>query len=205
MTVTLRPYGSRAVLLETERAAQVLALAAAVRDVPGAVEVVPAARTVLVRFADAAAARAAWGRLATLDPDDAPATGPAAAADQIVLDVDYDGADLAAVAAEIGSTPDQVVRLHSGASYVVAFCGFMPGFAYLTGLPAQLRLPRLAEPRGRVPAGSVGIADEFTGVYPRSSPGGWRLLGRTDAPLWDARRDPPALLTPGTRVRFRPA
>jgi KipI family sensor histidine kinase inhibitor len=88
---------------------------------------------------------------------------------------------------------------------VVGFCGFAPGFAYLTGLDPALHLPRLATPRTAVPAGAVGIAGEFSGVYPRSSPGGWRLLGTTSAVVWDPQREPPALLVPGTRVRFRPS
>ena len=113
--------------------------------------------------------------------------------------------DLPAVAAETGLTHDEVIGRHARGRYVVAFCGFAPGFAYLTGLDPQLHVPRLSEPRTRVPAGAVGIADEFTGVYPRPSPGGWRLLGRTAATLWDVERKPPALLVPGARVRFRPA
>jgi KipI family sensor histidine kinase inhibitor len=100
------------------------------------------------------------------------------------------------------STKD-VVRLHTGAVYTVAFTGFAPGFGYLTGLPEPLRQPRLSTPRTRVPPGSVGIAGEFTGVYPRVSPGGWRLIGRTTTVLFDPRADPPALLAPGDRVRFR--
>ncbi len=93
--------------------------------------------------------------------------------------------------------------MHSGAGYTVRFCGFAPGFAYLDGLDPRLHVPRRDDPRTSIPAGSVAIAGEFAGVYPRASPGGWRLLGRTDASLWDVDRDPPALLTPGTRVRFR--
>jgi KipI family sensor histidine kinase inhibitor len=120
----------------------------------------------------------------------------------LTLEVDYDGADLAGTAAEVGLDTDALVRAHTAREYVVAFCGFAPGFGYLRGLDPALHVSRLAEPRTRVPAGSVGIAGEFTGVYPRQSPGGWRLLGRTDADLWDARREPPALLAPGTRVRF---
>ena len=99
---------------------------------------------------------------------------------------------------------DAVVAAHAAATYTVAFCGFAPGFAYLTGLPAALRLPRRATPRPRVPAGSVAIAGELSAVYPTASPGGWHLLGRTDVALFDVDRDPPALLTPGTIVRFEP-
>jgi KipI family sensor histidine kinase inhibitor len=98
---------------------------------------------------------------------------------------------------------DEVIDLHTGADYAVAFTGFAPGFAYLTGLPEPLRQPRLDQPRTRVPAGSVAVAGEFTGIYPRSSPGGWRLLGHTDTVLFDSRAEPAALLAPGDRVRFR--
>jgi KipI family sensor histidine kinase inhibitor len=116
----------------------------------------------------------------------------------------YDGEDLPEVAATLGMSRNEVVSVHSAAQYVVAFCGFMPGFSYLTGLDARLILPRRDTPRTRVPAGSVAIAAEFSAVYPRESPGGWHLLGRTDAAMWVDDRDPPALLPPGTRVKFRP-
>ena len=184
------PYGDRALLVETD---DPLALAAAL---PGSV---PAARTVLVPLVGGDPARTE--RLVR-----EAAAGPRRATPgrEVTIDVRYDGADLAAVAAETGLNSDRVVALHSGARYTVAFCGFAPGFAYCTGLPEALHLPRLASPRTRVPAGSVAVAGEYTGVYPRPSPGGWRLLGRTDAPLWQLDRDPPALLTPGTVVRFRP-
>ena len=198
----VRPYGDAALLVEPDDPATVLPLAAALRDQAGVLEIVPAARTVLARCAPDSQddlERRLHDIGATLRP------GAAASGDEVVLDVHYDGADLASMAAEIGLDPDEVVRRHAAGRYVVAFCGFVPGFAYLTGLDPSLQVPRLAEPRTLVPAGSVGIAGEFTGVYPRSSPGGWRLLGRTDAPLWDLARTPPALLSPGTRVTFRPA
>jgi KipI family sensor histidine kinase inhibitor len=196
------PYGDAALLAEPDEPATVLALAAAARDEPGVLEVVPAARTVLVR-----AEPAAIGRLARRLPQLAATLPPApgSAGEPVVLDVHYDGADLADTAAELGLDPDGLVRRHISGRYVVAFCGFAPGFAYLTGLDESLHVARLREPRTRVPAGSVGIAGEFTGVYPRPSPGGWRLLGHTGAPLWDLDRTPPALLVPGTSVRFRPA
>jgi KipI family sensor histidine kinase inhibitor len=129
---------------------------------------------------------------------------PPAAADQeaVALPVTYDGPDLEGVAELTGLSVDEVVERHRGAEFVVAFCGFAPGFAYLTGLPEELQVPRLEEPRSKVPKGSVGLAGTFTGVYPRSSPGGWQLIARTDARLWDVERDPPALLLPGTPVRF---
>ncbi len=166
-----------------------------------AVDVVPAARTVLLDGVDdLAAARAV---LVGLDvPSGAPAAGSPA---RPVVEVPtvYDGADLTEVARAWGMTTAEAVATHTGTELVVAFCGFAPGFAYCTGLPPELHLPRLADPRPRVPAGSVGVAGEFTGVYPTASPGGWRLLGRTDLVLWDTAAEPPATLAPGTRVRFR--
>jgi KipI family sensor histidine kinase inhibitor len=124
-----------------------------------------------------------------------------------VIEVRYggeDGPDLLAVAAETGLSPERVVELHSGAEYRVAFVGFCPGFPYLVGLPRELELPRLASPRARVPAGSVAIAGAFSAIYPSATPGGWRLLGRTDATLFDFAATPPAALAPGDRVRFVP-
>ncbi|MDQ2809633.1 MAG: 5-oxoprolinase subunit PxpB [Chloroflexota bacterium] len=114
------------------------------------------------------------------------------------------GPDLADVAARAGLTEAAVVALHSGTLYRVFMLGFAPGFAYLGPLPAPLVLPRRATPRPRVPAGSVAIAGGQTGIYPLATPGGWHLIGHTAAPLWDAARDPPALLRPGAWVRFVP-
>ena len=132
------------------------------------------------------------------------ATRALPAGEPVTLDVEYDGDDLAGVALACGLSVQEAIDLHCGAEYTVAFCGFMPGFAYLVGLPPLLQLPRRSTPRTRVPAGSVAIAAEFAGVYPRESPGGWHLLGHTNAILWDDSRTPPAMLPPGTRVRFRP-
>lgn len=120
------------------------------------------------------------------------------------IDVVYDGEDLGEVARLAGIAPEEVVRLHASASYTVAFVGFSPGFGYLLGLPEALHTPRLSSPRTRVPAGSVAIGGEWTAVYPSATPGGWRLIGRSGATLFDAPRDPPALLRPGDRVRFVP-
>ncbi|MGN6608307.1 MAG: 5-oxoprolinase subunit B family protein [Jatrophihabitans sp.] len=195
--LAVRPCGEDGLLLEVGSTAQAIAVAGAVARVPGVVEAVPAARTVLAVLrpgTDPAAVLAAAGAAEARATD-----GPL-----VELDVLYDGADLGSTAAELGLSPDELVARHAAVEHVVAFCGFSPGFAYLTGLPPDLRVGRLASPRTAVPAGSVAIAGEYTGVYPRVSPGGWRLLGRTDAPLWDLHRDPPALLAPGTRVRFRP-
>lgn len=194
----LLPYGPRALLVEFDSLAEVMAAAATWRgdELPGVVDIVPAARTVLVVHDGA------------LDPDALRAPNHPAArrtSDQLItLDVTYDGEDLSAVAEAVKLSVDDVVRIHSDTEYEVAFCGFLPGFSYLIGLDSRLVLPRRATPRTRVPTGSVAIAAEFTAVYPQESPGGWHLLGHTDATMWDDDRDPPALLPPGTRVRFRP-
>lgn len=200
------PYGDTALLAEVDDPALVLPLAVAARRLDGVRETVPAATTVLVALRDGAAADAVAHALRELSGGLEPARhgGGEEIGLEVALEVDYDGPDLASTADELGLDVDDLVRLHTAGEYVVAFCGFAPGFAYLRGLDTQLHVPRLAEPRTRVPAGSVGIAGEFTGVYPRQSPGGWRLLGRTDAPLWSLDRTPPALLAPATRVRFRP-
>jgi KipI family sensor histidine kinase inhibitor len=195
--VQIHRYGADALLVEVDDAAAALALyrAARAEGVP-ARDVVPAARTVL--FSGLEDADLLVAQLAGL------ASGPAAAVEAPTIDVPtrYDGADLEDVARRWGMTVAETVATHTSLDFVVAFCGFAPGFAYCTGLPAPLAVPRHDDPRPRVPAGSVGLAGEFTGVYPTASPGGWRLLGRTDLVLWDAARDDPATLVPGTRVRF---
>ncbi|GAA3308229.1 hypothetical protein GCM10020295_69690 [Streptomyces cinereospinus] len=122
----------------------------------------------------------------------------------VELPVRYDGPDLADVAALWGVSEPEVARIHAGTEFRVAFCGFAPGFGYLTGLPPHCHVPRRATPRTAVPAGSVALAGPYTGVYPHASPGGWQLIGSTDAVLWDPARVPAALLSPGTRVRFVP-
>lgn len=194
----LRPVGPAAVLAEVGDAAGAVALAtwARAQDVP-AVEVVPAAETVLFDGV------ADLGRLSSLldrwHPGEQAAPGPL-----VEVPVVYDGADLEDVADRWGTDVAGVVARHSEVEYVSAFCGFAPGFAYLAGLPDGLAVPRLASPRPRVPAGAVGLAGAWCGIYPTALPGGWRLLGRTDASLWDVDRDPPALLAPGTRVVFVP-
>lgn len=170
-------------------------------DAPaGVLDVVPAERTLLVVLDPArtdVTRVAAWVRGTPSLPVDA------AGADEVTVDVRYDGDDLADVAALTGLTVDEVVAAHTGSPWRVAFTGFAPGFGYLVGGDPRLAVPRLATPRTRVPAGAVALADRYCGIYPRPSPGGWRLLGTTDAVLWDVDRDPPALLRPGLRVRFR--
>ncbi|MGI5163843.1 5-oxoprolinase subunit B family protein [Spirillospora sp. CA-253888] len=168
------------------------------RPPPGVADLVPAARTLLVRLADGAdtAAVAAAVRAAR------PARAAARTAGTVEIPVRYDGDDLAETARLTGLAPAEVVAAHTGTPWRVAFIGFAPGFAYLAGGDPRLRVPRRTTPRVRVPAGSVGLAGEFSGVYPGEAPGGWQLIGRTDAAMWDLDRDPPALLRPGTLVRF---
>lgn len=198
----IRPVGAGALLLECADGAEVEAWRAELwrRRSLGeltAVEIVPAARTVLVDGVPDPGAAA--GRIETWTP--APADA-AEAGDELEIPTRYDGADLADVAAGWGVTVPEAVRRISGTALRVAFCGFAPGFAYLTGLPESWAVSRLASPRPRVPAGSVALAGPYAGIYPSESPGGWRLVGRTDVPLFDVRRDPPARLLPGLRVRL---
>jgi len=136
------------------------------------------------------------------ETDGAGAPGDRAAAGVVTVPVVYDGADLADVAALAGITVAETIARHTGTELVVGWLGFAPGFAYLTGLDPLLRVSRLATPRTSVPAGSVAIAGPYSAVYPTASPGGWRLLGRTDLRVWDITADPPSLFRPGTRVRF---
>ncbi|WP_111509131.1 5-oxoprolinase subunit B family protein [Mycobacterium kyogaense] len=200
-------YGDRALLLEFGTTAEVLAWTEALRaaELPGVVDLVPAAQTVLIILAGAshqAPTRQRIGRVAptadTVAESSAPPDGQA-----VVLDVVYDGADLDEVARLTGLSVDEVVAAHTGRPWRVGFCGFAPGFGYLLDGDERLEVPRRAEPRTKVPVGAVALAGSFSGVYPRESPGGWQLIGRTDAMLWDIDRDEPALLTPGRWVQFR--
>ncbi len=188
--------GPRALLAEVADVGEALALATWARAARlGADEIVPAARTVLIDgLDDADAARAT---LARWQP-----SAELPAGDLVEIGVHYDGEDLAWVADAWGTDVDGVVARHTATDFVSAFCGFAPGFAYLSGLPDDLALARLDSPRSRVPAGAVGLAGSWCGVYPTDSPGGWRLIGRTDVRLWDPGAAQPALLAPGVRVRF---
>lgn len=169
---------------------------------------VPAYASVLVPFDPVALDPEEARRIVAGLVDEAPPAARTRDAGALVeIPVRYggnDGPDLADVAALHGLSPDQVVELHAGTEYRVYFLGFAPGFAYMGPVPAQIATPRLDAPRQRIPAGSVGIAGEQTGVYPFELPGGWRIIGRTDVFLWDFRRDSPALLRAGDRVRFVP-
>jgi KipI family sensor histidine kinase inhibitor len=195
------PCGDRALLVEVPDAAAVAAVRTALErsPLPGQRELVPAARTVLVLL-DRPPTEVDVAALRGLSPGSAPDDRPGPL---VELPVVFDGPDLAEVAGLTGRTVPALVGELTGVELTVAFGGFAPGFGYLTGLPAELHVPRRATPRTRVPAGSVGLAGPFAGAYPRASPGGWQLVGRTDAVLFDVDRDPPALLVPGVRVRFR--
>lgn len=196
--VHLIPVGAKAVLVEVDdaTAARHLATWARAREV-AAEEVVPAARTVL--FDGLADPGALAGLLAGWSPGDS-----AIEVGLVELEVRYDGPDLAFVAEQWGIGEGEVAEAHAEVEYVASFCGFAPGFAYLAGLPEERAVPRLDSPRAKVPPGSVALAGSWCGVYPTASPGGWRILGITGAVLWDATRAEPALLPPGTRVRFVP-
>ncbi len=190
-------YGHDALLVEVADASEALALYRAARaEGLRARDVVPAARTVL--FSGCADPERLATELARLT------LRRSAASERPAVEVPttYDGPDLEDVARRWDMTVAETVATHTSVDFVVAFCGFAPGFAYCTGLPASLAVPRHPDPRPRVPVGAVGLAGEFTGVYPTASPGGWRLLGRTELLLWDADRAEPATLAPGTRVRF---
>ncbi|WP_353951908.1 allophanate hydrolase subunit 1 [Knoellia sp. S7-12] len=209
VTVRFLPMGESAWLVETDDIDAVLALDAVLSPLASAGEgvwadvddLVPAAKTLLVmarpttNLADLAAEiRAAAGR--------AGRTAITGTATTIEIPVSYDGPDLQDVAEQAGLTPEEVVAAHTGTPWRVGFGGFAPGFAYLVGGDPRLVVARRAEPRTRVPVGAVALAGEFSGIYPRESPGGWQLIGSTDVVLWDADRTPPALLVPGTTVQF---
>lgn len=167
-------------------------------ELEGIVDIVPAARTVLVTCATDQYLTAMIGRL----PEVSVSADSVTTRATVVIPTRYEGPDLDAVAAATGLTTDDVADRHAAAIYRVAFCGFAPGFGYLRGVPDELRLPRHATPRQRVPAGSVAIAAEYTAVYPTASPGGWHLIGRTDRRMFDVHATPPAVLQPGSTVRF---
>ena len=206
MRARILDYGDRALLIECGSTGEVLALAARLRtaELDAVLDIVPGARTVLVNLSGPRHQGPVRTLLADIPVHPPGAPTPAGDAD-LVIDVVYDGADLAEVADLLGMTVDDVVAAHTGTAWRVGFGGFAPGFAYLVGGDPRLAVPRRAEPRPRVPAGSVALAGEFSGIYPRESPGGWQLIGRTDAVLWDVERSEPALLVPGMSVRFRSA
>jgi KipI family sensor histidine kinase inhibitor len=248
----LANYGRAGLLVELDSLDEALRLAVALdrRKPAGVTELIPGARTVLIRFDPAVSSPAvlatevteAIQRAESAEPAEHPepaehsepvghsepteraepagTPGPSGAAstelgwdggqqrspfeDEVVeIPVIYDGADLAEVAEITGLSMAEVIDRHRRASYRVAFTGFAPGFGYLSGGDPALVVPRRSTPRTRVQAGAVGLAGEFTGVYPRPGPGGWQIIGRTELVMWDLERVPAALLRPGVKVRFR--
>jgi KipI family sensor histidine kinase inhibitor len=207
----LTAYGEHALLLQLagddQRAVEAWAEAVRAAGLAGVLDVVPAARSVLLHLATGTTPQQAAALVAGLaapsadggEPPPSVATGPA---DVVELPVVYDGPDLEAVAQATGLTPDEVVAAHTGTLWRCGFAGFAPGFGYLRSPDDRLTVPRRPEPRTGVPAGSVALAAGYSAVYPRRSPGGWQLIGRTTTRLWDLERDPPALVRPGTSVRF---
>ncbi|GAA3526366.1 allophanate hydrolase subunit 1 [Aeromicrobium panaciterrae] len=190
--MNLRPYGDTALLLDCESLDEAQSWFAALHD---QAEAVLGARTVLLRGDP--------GTLWSLVDQTRPADSVALPGQpEIEVPVTYDGADLGDVARLTGLSVDEVVEAHTGTPWTVAFGGFAPGFSYLVGGDPRLHVPRRESPRARVPAGSVGVAGEFSGVYPRQSPGGWQLVGHTELAMWDTGREPPALLVAGMAVRF---
>ena len=195
------PSGSTALLVELDDLDEVLALYATLADdVPkGVVDMVPAARTLLLITDPAVAALSSVEeavRSAKPRPD------LRDRAEHVDIPVTYDGEDLEEAAQLLDCDAAELVRRHTSAEWTVAFCGFIPGFGYLTSPAWQVEVPRRSSPRTKVPPGAVGLAGEFSGVYPRQSPGGWQLIGRTGLTMFDPARDPAAILRPGVRVRF---
>jgi KipI family sensor histidine kinase inhibitor len=193
--VHLIPVGHDAVLVEVADSGEALSLAGWARERSLARDVVPGAETVFLDGLGERRDRTDLGELLATWTPTATEPGPA-----VEVAMTYDGPDLEDVAAAWGCEVDEVVARHRATEFVSAFCGFAPGFAYLSGLQASV--PRLATPRTRVSAGSVALAGTWCGVYPVASPGGWQIIGHTDAALWDPGWEQPALLAPGTRVRF---
>lgn len=199
----VRDHGDRALLLECASVQEVLAWTSAlnVDPIDGVTDIVPASRTVLLKLrgpADQAIVRHRLTQRAA-----PPGTLEGTASPPVTIPVRYDGLDLEEVAEHTGLGVEGVIAAHTGTIWTVGFCGFAPGFAYLVDGDPRLAIPRRADPRTKVPTGAVALAGEFSGIYPRESPGGWQLIGSTDAVIWDLDRNPPALLTPGTRVQFQ--
>jgi KipI family sensor histidine kinase inhibitor len=201
---TVLDYGDQALMVQCGSTAEVLAWADALRAaaLPGVADIVPAARTVLVKLdgpRHQGVIRQRLRKMRVAADEDTPADRSA----DVVIDVVYDGPDLAEVAGHTGLTTAEVISAHTSTLWLVGFSGFAPGFAYLVDGDPRLRVPRRSDPRTSVPAGSVALAGEFSAIYPRQSPGGWQLIGHTEAVLWDIERPSPALLTQGIWVQFR--
>ncbi|MGV9821273.1 5-oxoprolinase subunit B family protein [Nocardia xishanensis] len=213
----IRAAGDRALLVVPSEPALAAGLADALRaSAPAGVQdVLPAAETVLVTLISADDAESVRREICTLleaverapdSPDVSRETlSRNDSPEPIVIPVRYDGADLADVAELLGMTEDEVIAAHTGTVWRCAFVGFAPGFGYLESPDGRLSVPRRDAARTSIPAGAVALAGGYTAVYPRSTPGGWQLIGRTELPMWDVDRDPPALIRAGGRVRFEVA
>jgi len=199
MSRRLLPYGERGLLLECEDLTETVGVLRALQglDLDEVTEIVPGARTIFLGSTQPLSPRRQRELL-----DLEPVLLAGGSATEVEIAVRYDGADLTDVAQLVELTADEVIAAHTGQAWTVGFCGFAPGFGYLHGENAILQVPRRAHPRTSVPAGAVGLADVWSGIYPRSGPGGWQLIGHTTRSLWDLNRTPPALLQPGTVVRF---
>jgi KipI family sensor histidine kinase inhibitor len=196
----IRQAGPRAILVELTDLSSVLALHARLiaEPLPGQLDAIAAAATVLLKFTTAAEARAGRAAVEHLDPNSAGRTGGR----EVTIKVVYDGEDLEEVGRLTGLGADGVIAAHTGQCWTAAFGGFAPGFTYLAGEDGRLNVPRRSSPRTAVPAGSVALGGEFSAVYPRQSPGGWQLIGHTSAVMWDLSRVSPALVRPGDTVRY---
>ena len=200
--VGIRPVGDRAILVELPGMDAVLSLRAFLTNQPeeGQLDVVAAESTVLITAASTAAAARIARKVRAAELSTPQGRDDAV----VVIDTVYDGEDLGDAAASAGMTPEALVSMHSQQLWTAAFGGFAPGFAYLVSAVAQPPIPRRKSPRTSVPAGTVAMAGRYSAVYPGASPGGWQLIGRTAARLWDPARESPALISPGNRVQFRP-
>ena len=205
----LRPAGDRAFLClpDPDRVAD-LAAELRERSLPGVVDLLPAAETVLVSLDSPESAyrlRPEIERLVATVNEAVPGNvsrGTLPGGEPVRIPVHYDGPDLPAVAEALDLRPDEVVAAHTGTVWRCSFVGFAPGFGYLESPDERLTVARRAVPRTRIPAGSVALAGGYSAVYPRESPGGWQLIGRTDLIMWDTERDPPAVIRAGGLVRF---
>lgn len=197
----LLPCGDTGLLVELPALDDVLALYGELVDAPpaGVVDLVPGARTLMLRIDPGRTDTDAVARQVRAAK---PVVGRRQRGEELEVPVVYDGEDLADVGRITGLGERGVAEAHTSQVWTVAFCGFAPGFGYMVGTDERLLVPRRATPRTRVPAGAVALAGEFSGVYPRQSPGGWQLIGHTSVKPWDLQRDPPALFVPGVRVRF---
>ncbi|MBO9043812.1 5-oxoprolinase subunit B family protein [Curtobacterium flaccumfaciens] len=202
----VRSAGGSALLATFGSLADVVAFRAGLAQatLPGLTEVVSGARTLLLRFdpstTDAGRVRSELAQVSPVSP--VSAALEAQDTEPLVIPVTYDGEDLDTVTELTGMRHDELVAWHTGQLWTSAFCGFAPGFSYLTGSDRPLDLPRRSTARTAVPSGAVALAGEFSAVYPRTSPGGWQLIGRTEVPMWSLERTPPALAPAGTLVRF---